>query len=548
MTGERDLRDRDLRDRLAALADAVPVRPPAPAPSLERRPVTLGSALRAPVSRSWLPVALVAVLVVAAVGILASGSQPAYGPVVETVRQGDFELTLRADKGRYAPGEPIEIEASLAYVGPDPSIRVGHAFGARQSAVSFGIVEPVIGDLRLQPGWDAACTVSELLRDGSVTVPFQKSGGYSGEGPRGSEQGPFMSDPVLRLEPGAWHIFAVAEFSIGECGPPEYRLEAEIAITVGSVRPPSTNAPPSPTEPANPPQSATVRDGDFELTMRSDKTRYAPNEAIGVTTSLTYLGTEELIEIGHHVGSGPLVVAIREPVYGVELQPMTRLGCTASTLQRGIPLTESGLAVFVPVPDGPAAESFRAFFFDPVLRLPVGTWHVYAWAQTRCLGIGPSTSLEAEITIVISEDPLATPGFAEPTPVQDIGQLPVSDERRTDDWRLLLSSARAEYRTGEPISVTVALGYVGPEPSIEMFGSSGGPYYFGVQEVGGLGRGTSTGLHTDYVSQGVVQRGEWKVTPFPELLDPWLPPGTWELRATTGSPEMTVRIVITVTE
>jgi hypothetical protein len=526
--------DRALRDRLASLASAVPVRPSSPA-AMVRRPVRLGPAFRPASGRSWVLVAVVAVLLVAAVGILGSGGQPAYGPVVESVRQGDFELTLRTEMGRYAPGEPIDIEASLTYLGSDDGVQIGHASGARQSPLGFGIHEPVVGDLRLGPGWDEMCVLTQLTANTPLEQAFQKSAGWSGSNPRAAEYQAWVEDPELRLDRGTWHVFAVAEFTIGDCGPAEYKLQAEIAVTVESTGP-TEPALPSPTELANSPQSNTVRDGDFELTIRSGKTRYTTDEAVDVTASLVYRGPQPTVDIwpgriaiGSRERRGDLVVGVTTLDIGYRL-----------TLERDVPFDFSI-----------RTERWAGgrIWIESVPRLPVGTWHVYALANAR-LELAPEAeqfALEAELTIEVEAAAPAPTEIANPTQ---------SATDRDGDFELTFRSDKTHYAPNEPIDVTAALTYHGRSQAVEITHDSGGPILFGIREkvfgaiqVGGLSLltcGGTTLRRDDPIVKGFQKGGAFS-NEHPEaemhrawMMDPELrlPEGTWHLYAASGGPCM----------
>jgi hypothetical protein len=157
----------------------------------------------------------------------------------------------------------------------------------------------------------------------------------------------------------------------------------------------------SPTESMG--QVATDQDGDFKLTLTSDKSSYRPDDPVAVTGSLVYQGPEASIELGHD-SSGAIMFGVRERIYGaIDLNTVSLLMCGRTTLQRDIPLQlpfrkQGGFPG-----DDPAAESFKAFMFDPVLRLPGGTWHIYAVVDMTpfCAQSSPTAHLEAELTIVV---------------------------------------------------------------------------------------------------------------------------------------------------
>lgn len=151
-----------------------------------------------------------------------------------TDSDGMFELTLSATKARYAPGDAIEIGASLVYTGSAATIEIAHPAGAGRGPLGFGVEEPVVGRLQLTPGWDSVCEHTTLESSMPLVVPFEKSASWSSDDPRESEYRAFMADGQLTLPVGIWHIYADSWFSIGDCSAEEHRLHTEITIAVGA--------------------------------------------------------------------------------------------------------------------------------------------------------------------------------------------------------------------------------------------------------------------------------------------------------------------------
>ena len=426
MTGQFDA---ELRDRLAALAAAVPVASPLAVDRVTGAPVRSGSSGRRLAFGGLIPllaIVLVATLAagLARLGPLAPGATDGNGPVVATVADGLFELSIRSAKARYTPDQPIKVEASLTYRGSGEST-IGHAQGAPVAAsnpqgpggpIGFGIVEPVLLEFELGPVWRESCERSTLVAGIPLTASFAKGGSFSGDDPLAELYRTYLADPALRLAHGTWHIYAVAEFSEGGCGGIRHVIRTEITIDVEGEAV-STGIPPEPTvaTPTRAPSpsptlgtglgsvESTVEDGGFELTVRSAKAIYAEDEPIVVTGSLVYLGPDAAIEIGHD-SSGPIMFGVRERIYGaIDLNTVSLLMCGRTTLERDLPYQlpfrkQGGFPG-----DHPAAESFKAFMLDPVLRLPSGTWHIYAVVDMTpfCAQLSPTAHLEAELTIVV---------------------------------------------------------------------------------------------------------------------------------------------------
>jgi hypothetical protein len=249
--------DPALRARLDRLARAVPV-----APERALRPVaSVGPRWRRGSSGSGagalIAVAL-ALIIVFAAAFVGGGSAPS--AVMDTRTAGDFRLTLQSPKDYYAAQEPIDVVASLEYIGEDPSIEVY----SHPGMPGFGVQEVDGAHRSASPGYRMSCVPYRFRRGEPVTFPFAKSGGMV----PGAAEFEFMRDylnvtdnrpdPVLRLPEGTWRIFAIADFAIGDCGPNHYDLEVEIPVVVegpeASVRAPSPASPsaatPSPAEPS----------------------------------------------------------------------------------------------------------------------------------------------------------------------------------------------------------------------------------------------------------------------------------------------------------
>ncbi len=166
--------------------------------------------------------------------------------------------------------------------------------------------------------------------------------------------------------------------------------------------------------PAGPGTSNVVNDGTFELTLAASKSRYSASDPIVAHATLRYLGSDPSVTI-FHSEIGPVGFAIDEPVPlagggAVQLSAISRLMCTSSVLRPGIPLdvafSKSGGNTAGSPP--PSDDVVRAFFGDPVLRLPVGTWHLVALASLSLDSCGGEKhQLQARITIKIDEGGVA---------------------------------------------------------------------------------------------------------------------------------------------
>ncbi|HJP88645.1 MAG TPA: hypothetical protein VJ850_06400 [Candidatus Limnocylindrales bacterium] len=200
----------------------------------------------------------------------------------------------------------------------------------------------------------------------------------------------------------------------------------------------------------NGPPVGVARDGDFALTLRAEKRNYAPDEPINVVGSLTYFGPKGQVEIDTD-STGPIQYGIRERVYGaIDAGQLSLLMCDRTTLQRNTPFVEAFKKGGGFDGDNPDAEKLKAWLTDKELRLPAGTWHLYAMAQAPCMGGDIAFSLRTEIEIVVSDDPHATPGVPVATDWQD---KPVYGGDDIGNMTFQVVSRHPTYVEGTPIDL-----------------------------------------------------------------------------------------------
>ncbi|HEV2005467.1 MAG TPA: hypothetical protein VGQ85_02535 [Candidatus Limnocylindrales bacterium] len=331
------------------------------------------------------------------------------GPVSATSVQGPFELTIRSAKGQYAPSEPITVNASLTYGGPEASLDISHAGGveAPPTPIRFGIEEPVMGNLVLSPASDLACGGSTLRRDSPDVFAFTKSGAFTGEDPFASAYQALFNDPVLRLPAGTWHIYAVANFGIGNgCGNDTVKLSATITIVIpdagGAV--PTHPAATRPPDPLDLPVGDDTQDGAIQLTLTSPHGRYKAGDPIDVTAGLTNGGSGGSITT-YGGPDGPVIFSVRQVDGPVIIEPIVLQSCIEQVTLPAyqpmqIPFKKSGTVA------GGAAdpEYWQAWFADPILRLPAGKWEISATPNFVLGGCGSRSSpnLRPTITLVVT--------------------------------------------------------------------------------------------------------------------------------------------------
>lgn len=189
--------------------------------------------------------------------------------------------------------------------------------------------------------------------------------------------------------------------------------------------------------PAGPSANSVVSDGTFELSFSASKSRYSESEPIVAKATLTYLGSDPSITIFHGLGAdhGPIAFAIDEPVPlpgggAVKLEAVVRESCVSSVLRPGVPLgvafAKSG-GSDVDASPMPSDDVVQAFFGDPILRLPAGTWHLVALANLSLGGCGGEKhQLMARITITVGQDGIAlvSPSPSHDTPASTVSPSP----------------------------------------------------------------------------------------------------------------------------
>lgn len=437
--------DVELHERLSGLAAAVPVDLPAGVDRVNEAPVRSGPTGRRLALGGVVPV-LAVVLIgtlaagLAKVGPFAPGATDGNGPVLATMTDGAFELSIRSTKARYSPDEPVVVEASLVYRGSGETT-IRHAQGASIAGtnvqrpggpIGFGIVEPVVGDLELAPNWRESCESTVMTSGTALTIPFGKSAAWSGDDPRSDEYRAFTLEPVLRLTEGTWRVYAVAEFAIGECSADPIQLRVDVTI---EVAPPSESPTQGPTEapiasdpiasdPSAPPQQTFVpdaspgqiqpdgsvldvaEDGAFELRLEAAESVYLANEPMDISAVYRYVGPEASVDAYKW---GPLVVFridqldARKPTGRVTT--IDYAACTNRKMTRDVYLDASLQSLDWLVADAAETVWANLDLSDSTLRLPAGSWRItasFGASVGSCLNdSGAQHGLQASVDIKV---------------------------------------------------------------------------------------------------------------------------------------------------
>jgi hypothetical protein len=171
-----------------------------------------------------LVIALTLTLAAPAVAIAQSDEEALTIPA--TVSDDRFELTMVSPKLVWTDKEPIEIGATLAYLGEEP-VTIWHS---DQSPVDFAL-RSIDGPYDTTPVSDLMCGRSEFGPGGVGLYPFAKSGSYDPQGELGKFWRAWFRQPELLLPVGTYQIIAYAEHGASGCDDIR-RLDAALTVEV----------------------------------------------------------------------------------------------------------------------------------------------------------------------------------------------------------------------------------------------------------------------------------------------------------------------------
>jgi len=177
-----------------------------------------------------------------------------------------------------------------------------------------------------------------------------------------------------------------------------------VALLLAGVLVAACDAAPAPPSPPGGARAEAIS-GPFGLAFELPKLTWASNEPIAGQATLAIAGGGVgVVTIGAS-GGGPLMFSIAEVDGTRRMDAASQADCVGHQLAPGAPIrsgiTKSGGW------DGadPHADFYRAFFADPLLHLPAGTWDITAIASftegADCAG--PSHAMSAPIRIVVTD-------------------------------------------------------------------------------------------------------------------------------------------------
>lgn len=141
------------------------------------------------------------------------------GFIHETVTEGDFLLEIDSRKETYKSDEPIDIKASLVYVGQKSTVTILHA----KPLKSF-IVEQTDGDIKLETTVALAEVKSELQKDEPVV---EKISNLSASNEYTESQ--IKSNEEIILPEGEYDVTVIATFEYSD---EDYEIPLTIQIKV----------------------------------------------------------------------------------------------------------------------------------------------------------------------------------------------------------------------------------------------------------------------------------------------------------------------------
>lgn len=258
-------------------------------------------------------------------------------------------------------------------------------------------MEPVLGDLILGPAGRLPCIGTMLEPGYTESADFRKSGGWTSEDPLADEYESFFRDPELRLTQGTWHVYTVADFSIGECGPNPIEMRADLTIEVVGRLAPIESPTPSQEDPSIEPIRSIDRSGGFQLALAA-RPQYVEGEGIDAVVSLENIRFEKAPFV---LAQSPLVSLSVIDVGGSRHAEFEGDGCgPLGIYEIGVP-NEMPYVLRRSYGTTASPESFYDVVVGDMLRLPAGTWRLVAATRLWGAECDASNTIELEVEVTI---------------------------------------------------------------------------------------------------------------------------------------------------
>jgi hypothetical protein len=176
-------------------------------------------------------------------------------------------------------------------------------------------------------------------------------------------------------------VLAIISFAVLGCG----------------AKPPSETPTAAPAQPIQ----AEATDREFRLVLKANSARHAVGVPIVLTTELHYIGQQPQMQLAGS-GTGLVIVSLRQLDGPLEIGGGATADCMRYSMAPGAPIVRPYAKSGGWSADDPNADFYRAYFADPLLRLPRGTWRVVATAEFFVGDCpGPSHKLDATLDLVV---------------------------------------------------------------------------------------------------------------------------------------------------
>jgi hypothetical protein len=151
------------------------------------------------------------------------------------------------------------------------------------------------------------------------------------------------------------------------------------------------------------PITSSAEGNGFVLAVTLPTNTYTPVDPIDLQVTLTWQGAEPTKKVWGSAG-GPLMFALKQLDGPIEIGPASDAACGIHEFVRGVPQV-SGYRKSGGYSDtDPNAAFYKAFFADPMLRLPVGQWRISVIVDgylAECAQNAPPLSLNASVDVLV---------------------------------------------------------------------------------------------------------------------------------------------------
>jgi hypothetical protein len=156
--------------------------------------------------------------------------------LVAEAHDAGFELRVTVPDQAFNAGQPIDLRATLTWVGSQPTTTT---WGRAGDAITFRLVQ-TDGTLEMGGLTSLECEPREFDWGKPVEVPFRRSGSWSAADPNAAFYQSFFGPPgvpnkdPLSLPAGRWQITGIVRAYLAECrfDAPRLELLAPLEIVV----------------------------------------------------------------------------------------------------------------------------------------------------------------------------------------------------------------------------------------------------------------------------------------------------------------------------